>query len=318
LLLTILIFSGCTAATTRVEICFAPEDQKDRLIRSIRKDYMRGACASTDVTLRTPLQGGPILRTHRLLLAAASPLLFHLLTTAEEEEPIIVFDETVTDFELEQLLVLLYNGEVRVDAADRDRLSGFKAFLAQLGIDNGQLSESSERQTRLPLVRQGRKAPSSVRNSPVSEPPVHQGRKASSSVRKSPVSEPPVHQGRKASSSVRESPVSESPVHHQGRKASSSVLKSPVSEPPMRQPSLPLASARPVHQTHSPSPSVPLTQSEWESAGHPGPLPGPLARRQVADSACPDSQRKRRMSITRVPVLSTLPKKSELESLKSL
>jgi hypothetical protein len=185
-----------------------------------------------------------MLRTHRLLLAAASPLLSHLLTTAEEEEPIIVFDETVTEFELEQLLVLLYNGEVRVDAADRERLSGFKAFLAQLGIDNGQLSESSVRQPSLP-VRQGRKAPSSVR-------------------------------------------------------------KSPVSEPPMRQPSLPLASARPVYQTHSPSPSVPLTQSEWESASH-GPLPGPPARQPVAAPACPDSQRKRRMSIIRVPYL--LPKK---------
>jgi hypothetical protein len=40
-----------------VEICFAPEDQKDRLIRSIREDYVRGTCASTDVTLRTPAQG---------------------------------------------------------------------------------------------------------------------------------------------------------------------------------------------------------------------------------------------------------------------
>jgi hypothetical protein len=257
---TILIFSVCTAGTTtRVEICYAPEDQKDRLIRSIREDYVRGACASTDVTLRTHLQGGPALRTHRLLLAAASPLFSHLLSTAEEEEPIIVFDETVTDFELEQLLVLLYSGEVRVDAADRERLSGFKAFLAQLGIDNGQLSESSVRQTRLPLVRQGRKAPSSVRKSPVSEPP----------------------------------------VHHQWRKASSSVYKSPVSEPPMHRPSLPLTSARPAYQTHSPSPSVPLPQipmREWESAGH-GPLPGPPPRRPVAAPASPDSRRKRRMSI---------------------
>ncbi len=207
LLETILIFSVCTAgATTRVEICYAPEDQKGRLIRSIREDYVRGTCASTDVTLRTPLQGGPLLRTHRLLLAAASPLLSHLLTAAEEEEPMIVFDETVTHFELEQLLVLLYSGEVRVDAADRDRLGGFKAFLAQLGIDNGQLSESSVRQTRLPV--------------------------------------------------------------RQGRKASSSVRESPVSDPPTRQPSLPLASARPVYQTQ-----------------------------QVAAPACPDSQRKRRMSI---------------------
>jgi hypothetical protein len=144
----------------------------------------------------------------------------------------IVFDETVTDFELEQLLVLLYTGEVRVDAANREWLTGFKAFLAQLGIDNGQLSESSVRQTRLL----------------------------------------PVHQGRKASSSVR---------------------KSPVSEPPMRQPSLPLASARSVYQSHSPSPSVLLTQIParvWESAGH-GPLPG--------SPACPDNQRKKRMSIIR-------------------
>ncbi len=232
---------------------------------------MRGTCASTDVTLRTPLQGGPILRTHRLLLAAASPLLSHLLTAAEEEEPTIVFDETVTHFELEQLLVLLYSGEVRVDAADRERLSGFKAFLAQLGIDNGQLSESSVRQTRLP-VRQRRKASSSVRQSPVSEPPVHQGQKASSSVR-----------------------------------------KSPVSEPPMRQPSLPLASARPVYQSHSPSPSRVLWKQilmrEWKSAGH-GPLPGPPSRQPVAAPACPDSQRKRRMSIIRGYFL---PKKSELE-----
>ncbi len=104
---TILIFSVCKAgAITRVEICYAPEDQKDRLIRSIREDYLRGTCASTDVILRTSVQGGPLLRTHRLLLAAASPLLSHLLTTAEEEEPMIVFDETVTHFELEQLLVL--------------------------------------------------------------------------------------------------------------------------------------------------------------------------------------------------------------------
>jgi hypothetical protein len=193
---------------------------------------VRGTCASTDVTLRTSLQGGPLLRTHRLLLAAASPLLSHILTTAEEEEPIIVFDETVTDFELEQLLVLLYSGEVRVDAANREWLSGFKAFLAQLGIDNGQLSESLVRQTRLPLVRQGRKASSSVR-------------------------------------------------------------KSPISEPPMRQPSLPLASARSVYQSHSPSPSVPLTQSEWESAGQ-APLAGPPSRQPVATPACPDSQRKRK------------------------
>jgi hypothetical protein len=139
-----------------------------------------------------------------------------------------------------------------VDAADRERLSGFKAFLAQLGIDNGQLSESSVSQTRLL----------------------------------------PVHQGRKASSSVR---------------------KSPVFEPPMRQPSLPLASARPVYQTHSPSPSVPLTPSEWESAGQ-GPLPGSPSRQPVAVPSCPDSQRKRRMSIIRV--LSTK-KKRELESLES-
>jgi hypothetical protein len=240
LLETILIFSVCAAATTRVEICYAPEDQKDQLIRSIREDYVRGTCASTDVTLRTPLQGGPLRRTHRLLLAAVSPLLSHLLTTAEEEEPMIVFDETVTEFELEQLLVLLYSGEVRVDAADRDRLSGFKAFLAQLGIDKDQLSESSVRQPSLPV--------------------------------------------------------------RQGRKASSSVRQSPVSQPPMRQPSLPLTSARPVYQTHSLSSSVPLTQIParvWESAGH-GPLPGPPACRPVAAPACPDSQRKRRMTIIRV------------------